>query len=643
MGKVTIVFLCMFFLISPIFTQEVTASEKVKLEKITANAGVLFRPEHEVVFTTDTWTISFQFSLVPMKNSFKRLKDYFEEWKKINMKLIQDEVVLQLDSLFNETQEEFLGLFLHDSFEAEKIEKTEKARVKRGYVDAVGSLSKTLFGTATSEDIRNVNLKMRKVEYEIGKEGSLISQQVTVLHDLQMHEKLQDNRMNATIAALKGLFDSIKSMTSLTDEHREGEGTLRSAVLIYYNHLLSGINLFRTQVNFLKQVQSQLLNGYLDRFLISNEKLYSVLEKIQLSLSDRARFVLPLHQSSIRNYYQWRLVTFLPVEGTIKGILHVPLMDLESSFTLFNVVPFPTPLNASLPEYRVQLNTKTKYLAVTPDHSKFVELEFLDYHQCYQGPILLCPLVHAYNLADERSCIFDIFTNRSLYQATDCVFTPIIKEKIFIEPISKSHWILSLGQSEVVKIACQRFGTENRVLKATSDRRLVGIYQTFLPHSCKLNVGSNEIPIRTAFDEKENEIDIEVKNKVLNFPQMKLEKLPDIIFQNSTWNNPKLEKLINQLIPLQVNDRKQLDRDMSLLDVESALSTKTNIAFSDLPWEVNIFQVLTLICFVGSISLCIYVFRQRIREWRINQGFWNQRRGPITYGPPQYASPTSAV
>lgn len=381
----------------------------------------------------------------------------------------------------------------------------QSRRSKRGLFDFIGKIAKSLFGTATEDDIRAV--------------------------------RAQIAHMYATTADIKGqlvfLGNSLQSY--IKKETREDE-FLRHAILLQHkqNHLLAQtftnsiknvtnnlafwintLNIFDTDFSiYMNQIHdriqkelfgvTKLFEGYLAPELVEPDLLKFTLSNIQKQLSLDSDFQISHFHPAF--YYNRQDVTFVRIEDNIHITLAVPIHNEPTTYELYRLHSFPMPI-PDKEHYFTVFKTTKPFLAVNEEQTLYITLSDSDYLGCTGSTYKQCHDLMSTLSVNRHSCELALYFGHQeqIHQLCRDQFQIVQNSQSFVAKIG-NKFLLSTPDSKVTQI-CQN-QTISKVFKCN-------FCELKPPCGCVMEGDSFYIPSRISQCENNSEIYI---NHSVNLP-----------------------------------------------------------------------------------------------------------------------------
>ncbi|KAL4152685.1 hypothetical protein QTP88_000518 [Uroleucon formosanum] len=197
----------------------------------------------------------------------------------------------------------------------------QSTRVRRGLFNAVGRVSKVLFGVCSDEDAEFLNSKI----------SELSSARTDTLNILEAQTRI----VRATNDLVTHLSEKLgKSLSALSE--LDAREMLSEQVI--------GISLLLTQQAFgiqkLLHIVNSAIHGQAHPSLMTHQQYVEHLREIQLTLPIGSNLPFPLEKFSITKFIQVTQVAILLANNTLIFIQKIPLIS-SNSYKGYRLIPFP--------------------------------------------------------------------------------------------------------------------------------------------------------------------------------------------------------------------------------------------------------------------------------------------------------------
>ena len=275
---------------------------------------------------------------------------------------------------------------------------TTKPRTRRGAFNMfnfIGSLSNTLFGTATESQVKEMHETVSKlrsdqqrIAYDIARFTTVINQNALLLGKTQEHLKFLSTR-----------FNSFVSMTSqqLRDVQRHvNRLNTRVDILDIIDHIDHMCRDYLSSYDFWLQRRSSLESGRLTEQLLPPDVLRNVLSR---NIPDGAQPIVPISW-----YYRTLSVQPVTVGATLVYSVSLPLVSTYTwRFVEIHVWPYPVKNGSIELPQTVLHNTARDQVVINP--------------QCMGEQPVVCT-THAIHMAEQYPCIQGLLCDIPFYDKT---------------------------------------------------------------------------------------------------------------------------------------------------------------------------------------------------------------------------------
>lgn len=435
-------------------------------------------------------------------------------------------------------------------------------RQKRGLINAIGEVSKTLFGTLTQEDA-SIYLNNFKILEKQGKTRDEVMLAHTTL--LESSLSLIESTRNESFIKLQALEDTLT--LNLGKWHTDHLRIITRFQLVDATTILLML-IASYKSNQEKFLQALAFGGKNDNvaLLIPPRVLADELLKISSLISGQSITIpAPINEASMPLYYQIGTARSRIINNQLILSYAIPLPDTKE-FYLSKVTSFPHKLQNGYYNFIIPNHD---FIAVDAYRQKFLAFTNSEISNCHDYQIhsnkstLLCkllnPILDINPIRDD--CEITLLTREIASTNCDNRVTEILQE-LWIKLRANNQWIYVFPQKEVVYITCTGFPRSTEHIQGAgilafsedceikSGKILVQGYKTY-----RTEVFSQIIPYGT--------IDIDINQIVGNFsstPQLEIKSIstPSVITSGTTAKLKEFSSSIKELMTMQSNFRNQL-------------------------------------------------------------------------------------
>lgn len=319
------------------------------------------------------------------------------------------------------------------------IEVASPKRKVRGYINAVGDVLKTLFGTLSEDDrlhydslFQNLQKNNNLLKHALNDETTILNSTIQSISTTFNNFQFNQNQLKTSIKNISiELIQFQKNIMNVIE--------IESQITEVISILVLGATDFELEVDRLIDALLFIENGIMHPTLLPDNLLINTLKSI--SLPKDHYFPVVLNSEGVRLLKRvWRL-TALRSNHNILITCHIPLTD-NLSFKLLKPLPIPTPWHDDIFYF-----TNPAESLIASDANKStnfdVDQNILESCRRMRTNMLLCPQNRVVFHTDySRKCELTIFKGLSVnYQQCDTRFVKIITS-IFIPLQTNDSWIV---------------------------------------------------------------------------------------------------------------------------------------------------------------------------------------------------------
>ncbi|XP_052083209.1 uncharacterized protein LOC127720584 [Mytilus californianus] len=382
----------------------VNADGEVQMHRI--NYGVTFAKEANIVFGSENWLHTFE---IPLPHKISSVQ--FPRCDIVHQNChILNQVISQLSAVrtgvtgnINNTIDVIHRLVKKADF---NLDTRSQSRSKRGLFDFIGSISRSLFGTATVKDVQKLARHINILAERNNKFAKAMSH-----HDEELSSFMTntDSRFSNMMRGIQKNYDSIQNVTFETAKfvaHFEDVSLKLSNLFIDQMNDSSVITKYLEELNI---GIHEMVKGKLSPFLISPNILNNAMKHIKLILSDKFKGFYLL-KSDPAYYYSECSMLFARKHSTLYLTLKFPISTFAFPLYLYKITSYPVPVNVTS-THATQILDLPEYFVVTHNNQYYASLSFDKLRSCSGTNTLYCshslPLVSAV----KTNCISSLYIN----------------------------------------------------------------------------------------------------------------------------------------------------------------------------------------------------------------------------------------
>ena len=386
------------------------------------NYGVIFQQKQKVIIASDIWYHTFELNLPNL--SVPRLATSKKDNNSCKM---MSHFLAQLDSVRAETVARINST---NQFVEQQIPQApiHKSRSRRSLLPFIGTLSKSLFNTATMDDVNILATHINK----LNKMATNLAKALTQHEDhLSSFIETANSRMDNLMSGITNNRLEIKLIQSeLHTSTLNLEQSFNYMMDLLIDQVKTSNSLNHALDEFKLGINS-LVNGQLSPLLIPQPIMESTVKDIRSLLQTKFHgFHLALKDT--KSIYSNCKFLFARNGTSIYITIKLPVSYFSDPLTLYKVISLPVPVNVSS-DHATQLLDLSPYFLVTSNKQYYAPVQDFELSSCYGNEIKYCTSSIALTPVTTTSCILALFANDKVKVKSLCDFRflqNIVKPKI---------------------------------------------------------------------------------------------------------------------------------------------------------------------------------------------------------------------
>lgn len=409
------------------------------------NSGIVFEPINRVHFYSNYYFIYTSMDIPNLKKDFLFIEENKEKVKLVCETLQEKE--LPTDCHMMVTQIELIENEIINLNE-EIIHLTNvHARKKRSYVDGVGNLLNTLFGTMDSKDAEKIYGKIAELDTDEQQLLDAEKQQVYIVKSIynELNETIEQSIINRQEINTKidDLAYEIKNFATIYNDVQRKVIILDMSMLI----TLEMTNIAR-KLDTITSILNSLLAGRLHPLILANEKI----QKIYIKLAEKMglKVETEIYQALARVIE----VDHISRNGQIIIKIQIP-NPTESVFQLYGI--FLLPMKTQAENSSIIYDINVDYIATDALQSKFILLDQQEIKNCEKLGIndvktsSICKQNGPTITSTHEDCLLTLFKNSGVDEPS-CKFKALRRKNMWIPMHNNNEWLFSTVREIQVKI-----------------------------------------------------------------------------------------------------------------------------------------------------------------------------------------------
>lgn len=473
------------------------------LEPNLRGIGIIFQLGPEAIFSSTSWTIAFDVNVTGLEMQLQELNKQYQEEQEVvnNLKNLRlgynttDEIIR---NALRRAGKDLTNLYFQvDGTRNIKDVNAPRRKGRRSIpgLTFIGSLSNTLFGTATEDDVARLQAQ---IDYVMARQASMASTQelqLTAFKTLEGQIRETEVRLQQEVNVTKVLLDMVKHLYEVP---REGGKEQVLFHLIWQEDMLASINLFRTIIHQLGQALKNLQDGYITPELIEPDSLEKAMEFVQKELPPHLRLAVSTNAEDLKILFRIQIAQHLEKKGVIRGIIRIPLTTTGQQYQIYKATPFPQSIGANAEE-RFIVDVTPSYVGATPDFSGFLDLgNYFDDKICLPTKPIVCPAQLITAEKGQQKCLYQLLMGRFSENPKDqkCPIRKYRTGETAVVALSTEKWAISVVKPTKLRINCLNVQNLADPLRTVRDFQVKGNQILTLPAYCMANIDQHVIPLR---------------------------------------------------------------------------------------------------------------------------------------------------
>lgn len=407
------------FLLVALLVLDTASSSSIKTKENIIhriNYGVLLKEEPNIILAQEYWLNTFR---IPLPKRFAipqqvlkcpQSEQYCMTYN--NIARFIHSLHVEVMSHYNETMQSIRVLIPSVDL------KVQQRRQTRSLLPFVGSLSKSLFGTATMDDVNILASHINMLTRHTNQMAKLLVQHNDHLSSFM---QLTDSRINNLKNGIKNNAQAISLLANKLSNIDQLVATVTNFSEILVNQV-NKVTVFKNRLDKLETSIQTLVEGKLSPFLISKTLLMHTIRQISSLLRKSYKGFELVHTDPSYFYSEGQFV-YARQGTTLYVTIKFPISSQQSSMPLYKVVSMPVPMssNASTGQ-ATQLLSLPDYFAITQHHDKYIQLKEKDLINCQQDKTVVCNTNYALTPITKNSCILALYFNNAKDVHRHCQF-----------------------------------------------------------------------------------------------------------------------------------------------------------------------------------------------------------------------------
>ena len=329
-------------------------------------------------------------------------------------------------------------LQMQPSFDGKPIPVSK--RKKRSLLPFLSSALKWLTGTATTKDIKLIKKRISSLIETQENQWKTMVHIVSILNITRYETQVNRQWINIILKELMKSNEDIRALFNITNQVAT-QVQVQNIVL----HLRAMLANLRDCLHFMKQLANHVLE-YIDTattctltpHLIPVPDLQKMLYQIESELPPNMH--LPIPSSDLLHFYTYLWTHVLVEENQFLLLIDVPIQDRAQQIQIYKIINLPVPVG----NYSMRYTMGNKYLGVTYDRTKVMDIPEDQFKLCKEANRQFCPLTTPLQpLKNPPSCVAALYTKNSQEIDRLCELTTTTQPELYLPiPLTSNVWAI---------------------------------------------------------------------------------------------------------------------------------------------------------------------------------------------------------
>ena len=278
---------------------------------------------------------------------------------------------------------------------------------------------------------------------------------ISILNLTRYETQVNRQWINIILKELTKANEDIRALFNITNQLAT-QVQVQNIIL----HLRAMLTNLRDCLHFMKQLANHILEyidtattGTLTPHLIPIPDLQQMLYWIESELPPNMH--LPIPSSDPLHFYRYLRTHVLVEENQFLLLIDVPIQDRAQQIQIYQIINLPVPVR----NYSMRYTMETKYLGVTYDRTKAMDIPEEQFKLCKEANGQFCPLLTPLQpLTNPPSCVAALYTKNSREIDHLCELTTKVQPEIYLPiPLAPNVWAIissSFKQQSPVTVIC---------------------------------------------------------------------------------------------------------------------------------------------------------------------------------------------
>ncbi|XP_022833163.1 uncharacterized protein LOC111361061 [Spodoptera litura] len=336
-------------------------------------------------------------------------------------------------------------------------------RLKRGLIDAGGSILKSIFGTLDSEDALKFSDAITKVQSDEKQLANLMRNNIHVVRSTILNF---NNTMSKVNKNQNQLNQNLETIRKTLEQFSNSSDKLE--IKTQLTMLLNDLESITIALSFdIDDINNAILFSKVNILHPTVLSPYQLFHELDLHKHKKYTCNIIIDISNLVSYYHLNKVII---------VTRIPLV-LPQMYNLYHTVPLPTPYDITKPDTYVLVAPSKPYVAITTDRMFYSLLESVDKSQVIQNECYVCSLGNVYSTIANPTCETKLLTEAISSLPNSCNTKLIYGLIDVFFKLNNNNWLFVQSEPGKVHVTCEND-------PSSYDKILFGTGMLTLPKYC---------------------------------------------------------------------------------------------------------------------------------------------------------------
>ena len=447
--------------------------------------GVLLIPDEPTALHSSTWRLCLAIDTGPLAKQMELIDEQWEMDSNFQKRVVTHPTGVDLVPVLRDTlakaRKEYKRLLFR--MNARRINKEKRAAPVLG---ETGNFLSYLFGIAATDDTDRLQMEVNAI---VNRQTALVNvqaKQLSTFHVIESSLAKQQREIDAQVNATQLLFHTVIKLYL----DRFGPNTTQTAEHVHWQHqYLRSVTLFQDTVMEFHHAIDRAEDGFLTPAFLPRRQLEKALQQITDELPPGLGF--PMSRENLPAYYETRICTFVPINGTLLAVVDLPLVNQSELYTPYRIHPFPS---TDLFSPSVTVVTDKVLVFVNDKADRFVTYTERDPKPtCLFAKPPVCDVNGRFIETAPNDCIsniiaFDRRTGNGNFPHKACHFASTDGLPSTAVRISSTKWAIYAHETTSLQVHCPN--------QTTPEQSVIGAKLLSISSNCSATMGTILLPLQ---------------------------------------------------------------------------------------------------------------------------------------------------